>query len=258
MEKLAVSENNKRYFLLDSVRGLCILGMIVYHALFDIVYFFGFEVSEALINSVNIVRDFGAACFICLSGICIHFGHRPFKRALIIAAGAAIVSAVSYIVMPESPIYFGILTFMASASFIMIPLKKYLDKLPPLIFAVLSFLLFMLTFNAYAGNIGYYGLIIAEWPELFYANYFTAYLGFPPYYFMSADYFPLMPWIFMFFFGFFLWKLLEKNRFVLKILNFRIKILEKIGKASLWIYIGHQPVVMGVLLAVFYLIHHFA
>ncbi len=258
METLAKTEENKRYYFLDSIRGLCILGMILYHALFDIVFFFGFDASEGLIAVVNVIRDFGASCFICLSGICIHFGKRPLKRALILTASSLVVSGVTFIVMPSTPIVFGVLTFMSAAAFIMLPLKKFFDKLPPVPFAVLSFILFLLTFNVYTGSLGYYGFNLAALPESLYSNYFTAFLGFPPYYFTSSDYYPVFPWIFMFFFGFFLWKILSKSETVLKILSFRIRFLEKTGKYSLWIYIAHQPVIMGLLLAVFYVIYHFA
>ena len=55
---------NGRYHLLDTVRGLCIAGMVVYHALFDCVYVFGlFSVSEAAMQAVLVVVISGV-CFL--------------------------------------------------------------------------------------------------------------------------------------------------------------------------------------------------
>ena len=140
--KAEAQKLNKRYYLLDSIRGICILGMIVYHTLFDIVAFFGVPVTEELMTAVDVIRDFGASCFICLAGICIHFGKKPVKRFFLISAAALIVSIATFITVPDMPVIFGILTFMAAASLIIMPVKKYLDRLPAVPFAAISFLLF--------------------------------------------------------------------------------------------------------------------
>ena len=251
MKKTEAEGLNKRYYLLDSIRGICILGMIVYHTLFDIVAFFGVPVTEGLMVAIDVIRDFGASCFICLAGICMHFGKRPLKRFLLISAGAVVVSIATFITVPDMPVIFGILTFMAAASLIMMPLQKYLDKLPGGICALISFVLFFITFEVRHHYAGWYFIKLFEFPEAFYRNYFTAAIGFPFYGFATSDYYPLLPWIFMFFFGFFLWKVMKKSEKLMKILDFRIPFLEKIGKVSLYIYVLHQPVVLGILLLIF-------
>ncbi len=249
--KTEIPESNKRYYLLDSIRGICILGMIIYHTLFDIVAFFGVPVTAELMTVVDVIRDFGASCFICLAGICIHFGKKPLKRFLLIGGAGLVVCIATYIAMPDMPVIFGILTFMAAASLIIMPLKKYLDKLPGGIFAVISFILFFITFEVRNHYAGWYFVKLFDFPEIFYRNYFTAALGFPFYGFATSDYYPLLPWIFMFFFGFFLWNVMRKNEKIMKILEFRIPFLEKIGKLSLYIYVLHQPIILGILLVVF-------
>ncbi|MBQ9946443.1 MAG: DUF1624 domain-containing protein [Clostridia bacterium] len=256
MEQGLKAEQNDRWYLLDSIRGICILGMIIYHTLFDIVAFFGVTPDPAVADIINIIRDFGACCFICLSGICIHFGKKPLKRIGMLFCAGLVVSLVTFIVLPEMPIYFGILTFMGIAGLIMLPLKKILDKLPPIPFAVISFLLFLLTFEVSHGYLGYYDLVVYVLPETLYKNMLTAFFGFPYVGFASSDYYPLFPWIFMFFFGFFLWKLMKRSERLLRILRFRIKFTEKIGRLSLYIYIAHQPLIMGVLLLISYIVYH--
>ena len=59
---------NERYHLFDTVRGLCILGVVIYHALFDCVYVFGlFSISEEILQPVFYVRDFGCLLFVMLA-----------------------------------------------------------------------------------------------------------------------------------------------------------------------------------------------
>lgn len=250
MELSVKTDPEKRYYLLDAVRGICILGMIIYHTLFDVVAFFGVEVSINMLSVINTIRDFGACCFIALSGICIHFGKKPLKRAITISVAGLVVSAVTFVAMPELPIIFGILTFMGVAAFLMIPLRRILDKFPAGISAAVCFILFLVTFDLTKHRLGCYGFEIMPLPEFLYRNYFTAFLGFPFYGFASSDYYPVFPWIFMFLFGFFLWKLIRKSGRLLRLLGIRLRFFEKAGKYSLYIYMAHQPVILGVLLLI--------
>ena len=43
-------------------------------------------------------------------------------------------------------------------------------------------------------------------PQSLYANYFTAFFGFYPDWFYSTDYFGLLPWLFLFWAGYYLHK----------------------------------------------------
>lgn len=240
---LTVTES-KRYYLLDAVRGICILGMIVYHTLFDLVAFYGMPVSNSFLTVVNLIRDFGASCFIFISGICIHFGHRPLKRSIFISSAGLLITIVTYIFARDVCIIFGILTFMGAAGFIMWPLKDILNKLNPVFGILLSFLLFLLFFDVTGGYLGFYNLKICSLPSTLYKNYFTAFLGFPFPAFSSGDYYPLLPWIFMFFCGFFFWNIIKDNNTINRLLQYRLKFFEKIGKYSLYIYILHQPIIL--------------
>ena len=83
-------------------------------------------------------------------------------------------------------------------------------------------------------------------PKGLYADLFTAWLGFPFPGFVSSDYFPLLPWIFLFWSGYFLYRLRpeEPHRELP-----RVAVLTWMGRHSLLIYLLHQPVVYGVLTA---------
>ena len=84
-------------------------------------------------------------------------------------------------------------------------------------------------------------------PEALYQNVLTAYLGFPPPDFGSSDYFPLIPWCFLFLTGFYLHGLCGKQ--ILAVRWKGIAPLNLIGRHALGIYMLHQPVIYGLLLA---------
>ena len=49
-------------------------------------------------------------------------------------------------------------------------------------------------------------------PQSLYANYFTAFFGFYPDWFYSTDYFGLLPWLFLFWAGYYLHKAVGRRR----------------------------------------------
>ena len=92
-------------------------------------------------------------------------------------------------------------------------------------------------------------------PGFLYANYFTAYLGFYPFGFFSTDYFPLIPWLFLFWAGFYLHHLAERTAQGLRPLRRSVcPPLGWLGRNSLMLYLLHQPVIYGVLTVVFLLL----
>ena len=86
-------------------------------------------------------------------------------------------------------------------------------------------------------------------PEGLYRNLFTAWLGFPGPGFSSTDYFSLVPWLFLFLAGYFLRRLLDRPLERLDPDALRCPPLCALGRWSLPVYMLHQPVVYGVLLA---------
>ena len=75
------------------------------------------------------------------------------------------------------------------------------------------------------------------------------FLGFPGSDFYSDDYFPLIPWIFMYLCGYFLSPaVVEACR---KRPGKRVEPLTFMGRRSLVVYMLHQPIVYGLLMLVY-------
>ncbi len=242
---------NKRYTSLDILRGLALISMIAFHTVWDLVYIFRIDMPWFEGDYGEIWQQSILWTFVLLSGFCFKLGKKRLKRAITVIICSVIISIVTLIFMPDSFIIFGVLCFMGSAMLITIPLDKVLTKIPAAIGLIFSAILFALTKNIAGREIGFFEFSIINIPEKFYINNITAYFGFPPSDFASADYVPLIPWIFLFFCGYFLFKIFERKN-LLKHLSFvSIKPLEFIGRNTLYIYMAHQPIIFGILYLIF-------
>lgn len=64
-------------------------------------------------------------------------------RGLMSFFGDAAVSLATLLVLPETPVQFGVLTFLGSAALLTIPLRPLLSRIPPRPGLALSFALFL-------------------------------------------------------------------------------------------------------------------
>lgn len=251
MDQYLCKETKTRYHLLDAIRGVCILGMVAYHTLFDVFVFSGAGVSLNFYIALELIRDIGAGIFIFLSGFCFPLGAHRLRRLLVLTAAGAAVSLVTRIVLPEAAVIFGILTFMAASGAVMWGLDKPLRKVPPWVGAAVSFVLFFLFFRVNYGVLSFGDFVVAHPPAWLYRNYLTAFFGFPFAGFSSGDYYPLLPWIWIYLTGYFCSAPVLKRKTLHSLLRKRIPLLCTIGKYSLPIYLLHQPLIYGVVSLIF-------
>lgn len=117
-----------RWGALDAGRGLAVVAMILFHAIWDLGHF-GYIASSIPWSAP--VKAFGhsiALSFLFIAGLSLALAHgrevrwRAFWRRLgIVAGAAALVSAGTYIVFPSAFVFFGILHCIAAASLIAAP-----------------------------------------------------------------------------------------------------------------------------------------
>lgn len=237
----------KRYVGLDCLRGCVIISMILYHATWDIVYLFGVQWSWFYTGFARLWQQSICWTFILLSGFCWHFGKKKVKRGLIVFGSGMLISLATKLFMPTGIIRFGILTFLGSSMLLMLLLDKVLGRIHPVLGAVFSFALFVATRNV---NMGYLGFEKWNWialPQELYANDLTTYLGFMKPGFFSADYFSLLPWLFLFVTGYYLYNLFTRFSLLHKLECPKCRFLAFLGRHSLVIYMLHQIIVYGVL-----------
>lgn len=231
---------------LDTIRGITLLSMMLYHTCWDLVFLFGKKIPGYSGLGGYVWQQSICWTFILLAGFCWSLGSHHLKRGLIVFGSGILITFVTLLVMPESRVIFGVLTLIGSCMLLLIPMEKLLLKLCAEIGLAGSFLLFLLFRNVNTGYLGSGNWNILKLPDGFYENLFTTYLGFPQKGFFSADYFSLLPWFFLFLTGFYLYQLVQKNHMMEKLFSWRVPGFDVIGRHSLLIYLLHQPVVFGI------------
>ncbi len=243
-----------RYGLLDTLRGLCVLSMVCYHAVYDLVYIKGVQISWFPETPGYVWQQSICWAFILLSGLCQGISRRHVPHGLILVACGAAVSLVTGLVMPQEAIHYGVLTFLGLAALLLYLLDLLCERLclrlPVWAGLILAAVLFFLTRGVPQGYLGFEGLRLLNLPAALYRFDWLAVLGFPSSTFVSSDYFPLIPWFFLYLAGYFLWGLFKQSEKARSFLTPGFRPLAFLGRHSLLIYLLHQPVLMLIFLAI--------
>jgi uncharacterized membrane protein len=234
------------------MRGLALVNMVLYHLLYDLVYIYAVPVAWFSIRRCFVWQQAICCTFIIISGISFTLAKRPLRNGLLLLICAAGLTAVTTIALPGQQILFGVLHLLAAAALLTVLLRPLLAKIPPLAGLCCAVLLFIVLRSLPSGY------LLFQYPlsSGLYRSPYLFFLGLPAPGFYSADYFPLLPWYFLYLAGFFaagyvrdfLAFLQEKFAFVEK-KPYRAldDTLGFLGRHSLLIYLLHQPVLMGVL-----------
>lgn len=250
MEKTKQVKN--RLEILDVIRGITLISMILYHTMFDVTLYTREGLGWYLGTPGYIWQQTICWSFIFLSGMCRAIGKKSLKRGLIVSGCGLIITLVTWIFMPSERIIFGVLTFTGAAMLFVCPFEKLFRKINPYVGMGISAFLFFLTRNVYFYHgLGFEGIKLCRLPDFLYANYVTAFFGFPQKSFFSGDYFPFLPWIFLFLAGYFFWLCFGEKIRNLKVMNFDIPFFSFMGRHSLLIYMLHQPVAYGLVYLIF-------
>ena len=228
-----------RIHLLDFIRGVAIFGMVAYHAAFNLKTFYNLNIPFWDTEIFEVIRTVFALAFIVIAGISTKLSRRPILRGFIALDAGLVVSIVTFFVNPELIVRFGILHFMGTAMLITALCKKALNAIPPKIALPLFAALFLIT--------KYFFPISVNSEYLFP-------LGLISSNFTSSDYYPLIPWIFAFFFGTYLSEPLLKHQAPQWVYRFKCPVVNFLGRHALWVYLIHQPLLYGMIWLIFYFI----
>lgn len=262
MEKTNQKTGSARVGILDEIRGFAIICMVVYHAMYDLKYLFGVDVPIFFDGWFDIIRDIFAGTFIFISGTVCRYSSNNIKRG----AQCFFIGMIMTFVMPffsNGTIMFGILHFLGVSMMLFGLGQKLFDLLPSVVGLSVSIILFILTMNVglslseYGGTVvtGYIGI-----PHLFQLHFpIEAYkvgvlfpLGLHDLSFSSSDYFPLLPWFFLFIAGSY-FGIFAKNGSLPKFCYpTHIKWLATVGRYTIWIYVLHQPIIYFIFTLIFH------
>ncbi len=228
---------------LDSLRGLTLFSMIAYHLCWDLVYLRGLPWAWYNGFWAYIWQQSICCTFILLSGYCCQASRHPIRRGAISFCGGAAVSLVALVVMPEEPVRFGVLTFLGTAALLTVPLRPLLARIPPRLGLILSFSLFLLARDVNHGYLGFAWCRCCGLPVAWYTNLATAGLGFPAPPLRPRTISPCLPWLFLFWTGFYLYRCAGDPRPA----GHPPAGLSVMSRHSLLLYLLHQPVLYAAL-----------
>lgn len=218
-----------RIWEIDFLRGLAILFMVYFHALYDMQYIFNYDV--VLYTPLNsAIIKFGAALFIFISGISANFSRSNFKRGIKVLGIALAISVITHLFDYEQGIKFGILHFFAVCMLV----SPWLLKLRSTYLGFISALTFSLNFAVLRINV-YFDWLFP--------------LGIVSQNFVSSDYYPLIPWFAFYCIGVVFARIFYKDRrsILPKGDILPDNIVNIVGRHSLLVYLLHQPIIIGVL-----------
>ena len=194
----------KRVGMIDEIRGIAILLMVVYHTFFDLVVLFGLDLPIFFSPAMNVIRDLFAGLFIFISGTACRLSRSNLNRGVLCFSFGMIMTYATALVMPEEQILFGILHLLGVCMVLCSFILPLLDKVNLWIGILVCALLFWLTVDITRGYIGLPGGLGWSFTVGDLGNGLLFPFGLPGAGFASSDYFPLLPWMFVFFAGTFL------------------------------------------------------
>lgn len=242
----------ERYHLIDTLRGLAVVQMVLYHFLFDVYVIQGLDPTWISIPLVHLWQQEICRTFLILSGISFHLGRHHWRNGLLLTGCGLLVMGVTLVATPQVAVRFGVLSLLGAALLLAALLRPVLEKIPAVPGAVASLLLFCLTESLQQGVIRLGGVVLAQVPQVLYQRGLMTCLGFPGPGFTSSDYFPIFPWFFLYLTGYFAGRLLLRRPPAW--LAWSLLGLDWVGRHSLLIYLLHQPVAYALSMGVGYLL----
>ena len=217
--------------------------MVFYHVFYLLGAEFGLQIMSDAQKFFEPLQPPFACLFIFISGFSSNLSRSNFKRGIRLLAIALGFTAVTVLLLPRfgitgAEIHFGILHLLSVSMLIFAFSKKLLLKIPEKLGTALCLLLFVLTYNIQSGK-----LLWVILPDTLYLNELTAVFGFVPKGYYSADFFPLLPFLFMFLCGTFFGRYAEKNSLPEQFYRLHFAPLAAIGRKTLIIYILHWPII---------------
>lgn len=231
------AQGRARIAVFDIVRGFTLVSMVCFHACYDLAYLFGVSLPWFTDTAFQVFwRCSISWVFLFLAGWMASYSRNNFKRSGVYALAALAIFAATTLASVDDAVNFGIMFCMAASTFVIAVLRPCLEKLSPAMGCIVAIAIFLATLGV---PLQRYGI-----PHL-------AWLGFPDPSFASGDYYPLIPYFFMYLAGFFASRLPGAQTLPDWCKRDFCPPLSWLGKQSLLIYLAHQPLLLLVFSLVF-------
>jgi uncharacterized membrane protein len=250
---MKIKEGSNRIAAIDEIRGIAIIGMLIFHGIVYYEMIFRVHLEFVRTPIVEFVLIAGGGLFIFISGVSCSFSKSNIRRGLICLGFGLAISAVTLVMWKgfdqhNTFIFFGILHLlgvsMIAFGFAEKPIKKSAEKRSPLIGLVVFAGLFAVSYlMVYRGLWEQAVFSLEPIKELYHWNllYVVGYpnwTAFPP-----IDFYPVMPWILLFFAGGYAGIWIVKHRLPDWVTRVHIRPLVYCGQHTMVIYLIH-PIIL--------------
>ena len=221
-------ENKQRIELMDAVRGASLILMVFHHFFYDLVVFAGaprWLLSNAVFDPLHY---FFAGLFIFISGISSNFSHSNTARGAKVIGVALVITLVTSVM--NMTIVFGILHFLGVCMLLYGLTRGFWQRVN----GKLPWLVPALSLAGIAATARLADGYPTATPHLWMFGLVTP--GF-----VSTDYFPLLPWMFVFLLGTWAGKYVREGKLPRWFYETRVPFFPAVGRKSLLIYVAHQP-----------------
>ena len=234
---------DERFRLFDVLRGFSVLSMVAFHMCYDLKFIFGIDLAWFEPPLQDIWRASISWTFLLVAGCMCSLSKNNLKRACRYAGLALGIFVATTIIAVDDPISFGIIYCMAACTFVDWALDACGIAPRGIRAAAILFLCFALLLELPKGFVGI-GPMRAQVPAELYSTPWLSWLGLPGPGFVSGDYYPLLPYLFLYLSGAALGRHFKEVGFPPICKALRCRPLEFVGRHPLEIYVAHQPVIL--------------
>jgi len=234
-----MEKNIKRIELIDALRGLSVVLMVIHHLLYNIWKFLDGPAWLFTNPLFDVLHYIFAGLFIFLSGVSSRLSRDNIKRGAIVVVLAVLITFITARAI-NMPIWFGILHLLGFSMLFYGITHKIWNLIPKFLAPLIYIPLIVISTIARAD--------MHLTSETVWIRDIFWVLGWRQAGYGSSDYFPILPWVFVFLLGTWAgWYIAERK---LPAVFYRIKppILPSIGRKALLIYILHQPVLYSLVM----------
>lgn len=250
---MKIKEGPNRIAAIDEIRGIAILGMLVFHGIVYYEMVFRVHLEFVRIPIVEFILIAGGGLFIFISGVSCSFAKSNIRRGMVCLGFGLLISVITFVLwkgfdQQYTFIFFGILHLLG-VSMIMFGLtektvKRSTEKRNPLMGFFVFAGLFAISYLMVYRGLWEQAVFSLEpvqklyhWNLLYVAGY-PNWSAFPP-----IDFYPVLPWILLFFAGGYAGIWIVKHQLPNWITRVHVRPLVYCGQHTLVIYLIH-PIIL--------------
>jgi len=249
-----MKEKKRRIEIIDALRGLSVTLMVIHHMLYNLAAFLGAPWWVYSNPVFSVLQAIFIGVFLFVSGVSSRFSRSNIRRGLIALALSLLISAVTYFM--KMPIWFGILHLLGLCMVFFGVTVKLWDMIPrkaaPVIFTTLiaASSLAKAYANVTSEKLWVRNLLsIIGWRQT--DKFDVTLLPWDPgFVHGSYDYQTILPWLFVFLLGAWAGIYIKDRKLPDRFYEQKVPFFPKVGRHALLIYILHQPLMYGIVMAI--------